>query len=72
MAKLYKAVVYVLDLEGRSPGGILYEIENSKYMSINAEEFKVADIGKWSDEHPANQQGCDYSIYEFRDVDEKN
>lgn len=68
MTKLYKALVYIFDHEDTKPEDIEYFLQGDKYQRRVIEEFQVADIGEWSDEHPANKQDCDYSVYKFEDV----
>jgi hypothetical protein len=66
--KCYKAVVYILDFEGHPAGDIIYELEKNKHINAHVDEFQVAFIGEWDDNHPLNQRGCDYEIYAFKDV----
>lgn len=74
MTKLYRAIVYVLDLNGDvgSPKSLKYELENaadfSKVLKVNETE-----IGPWEDNHPLNSSKStmvDYDKYfpELKDL----
>lgn len=51
-----KITMYVVDLEGFGIGDFLTNVEqeNDRYI-IHSFVDKTADIGEWSDDHPANK-----------------
>jgi hypothetical protein len=66
MAKLYRVISYVLDLNGNceSDQELISQIENNKYPEFHhVREVDCVELCEWSDDHPANRTDCDFSIY---------
>lgn len=69
MTKLYRAVVYVLDLNGNVPNkqDVTEQLQNNKWPEfIDVQEVLETEIGGWDDSHKLNQSGvsmADYDAY---------
>lgn len=66
MSKVYKVIMYVLDINGEPSSK--RELENTLYCNKYPEHKKVesieeADIGEWHDFHELNQHGADFGKY---------
>lgn len=66
MTKLYRVVSYVLDLNSncKTEKDVIDQIEESRYPEFHhVREVDCVELGEWSDDHPANKTGCDFSQY---------
>lgn len=56
--RAYKIEILVIDFDEVGEAGIFSELENANYandcIAPKVMNSAVADIGKWSDEHPLN------------------
>lgn len=66
MTKLYKVTMYVtaINEDYSNVHNLIDQIENNRYPEFtHVDNVIVTDIGEWSDDHPLNIEGCDYSKY---------
>lgn len=62
MAKIYKATVYILDLENNSAEDIQYLLTSNKHLNAKVGELKQADV-EWHDDHELNKRGADWEKF---------
>ncbi len=52
--KAYFAEVLVIGFEDITSDNVKFHLTNSKYINANVISLQEADIGKWDDDHPLN------------------
>jgi hypothetical protein len=73
MTKLYRAVAYILDLNGDCPSikSVIENIENNRHPEfIHVHEVLETDCGEWNDDHELNYANAPYEKY-FPEINPK-
>ena len=62
--KAYKVELLVLDHEYVGEDGIVFYLENVKYLYPSVMSIQSKDIGEWDNDHPLNQRDQCRQFYE--------
>lgn len=62
--KVHRLEVLVVNSEDFPEDNVIYEVENSRWVSIEVKKIETREVKDWDDDHPLNQPETHNQAYQ--------